>query len=133
MENLTLSEELIERARKKTAGLPYAYLIQELKAIGVDNYFVKVANHKRTYTSTSGQKLILAPDMEEFEPTETFEIDAIKAAIKKINEGSISYDAFLREIGNAGIHTFVADITGMKMIYQGPNSEYEYEESIPEV
>lgn len=133
MENLTLSEELIENARKRAAGLPYAFLIQQLKAIGVDNYFVKVANHKRTYTSISGQKLILAPDMEEFEPTETFEIDAIKAAIKKINEGSISYDAFLREIGNAGIHTFVADITGMKMIYQGPNSEYEYEESIPEV
>ncbi len=133
MENLTLTEALIESARKKAAGQPYAYLIQQLKAIGVDNYFVKVANHKRTYTSVTGQKLILSPDMEEFEPTETFEIDAIKAAIKKINEGTISYDAFLREIGNAGIHTFVADITGMKMIYQGPNSEYEYEEDIPEV
>lgn len=133
MENITLSEELIESAKNKAAGQPYPYLIKHLKAIGIDNYFVKVSNHKRTYTSTTGEKLILSPDMEEVEPTETFELDAVKAAIKKINEGSIDYDTFLRDIGNAGIHTFVADITGMKMIYQGPNSEYEYEESIPEV
>lgn len=133
MENITLSEELIEIAKKRAAGQPYPYLIKYLKAIGIDNYFVKVGNHKRTYTSTTGEKLIMAPDIPEFEPAETFELDAVKEAIKKINEGSIDYDSFLREIGNAGIHTFVADITGMKMIYQGPNSEYEYEEVIPEV
>jgi uncharacterized protein YbcV (DUF1398 family) len=133
MENITLSEEVIETAKKRAAGQSYAHLFKSFKAIGVDNYFVKVSNHKRTYTSVNGEKLILPPDMPEFEPAETFELEAVKAAIKKIQEGSIDYHAFLKEIGDAGIHTYVADITGMKVIYQGPNSEYEYEELIPEV
>jgi uncharacterized protein YbcV (DUF1398 family) len=133
MENITLSEELIESAKKRADGQSYAHLIKNLKAIGIDNYFVKVSNHKRTYTSISGEKLIIAPDMPEFEPAETFELESVKAAIRKIQEGSIDYHAFLHEIGDAGIHTYVADITGMKVIYQGPNSEYEYEEIIPEV
>jgi uncharacterized protein YbcV (DUF1398 family) len=75
MENITLSEELIESAKKRADGQSYAHLIKNLKAIGIDNYFVKVSNHKRTYTSTNGEKLIIAPDMPEFEPAETFELE----------------------------------------------------------
>ncbi|TDE18676.1 DUF1398 family protein [Dyadobacter psychrotolerans] len=133
MENITLTEELIISAENRAEGQAYPYLIKNLKAIGIDNYFVKVSNHKRTYTATNGEKLIIPPDMPEFEPAETFELEAVKAAIKKIQEKSIDYHTFLKEIGDAGIHTYVADITGMKVIYQGPNSEYEYEEIIPEV
>ena len=133
MENITLNEELITTAKNRAKGQSYPHLIKSLKAIGIDNYFVKVSNHKRTYTATNGEKLILPPDMPEFEPAETFELEAVKDAIKEIQEKTIDYHTFLKKIGDAGIHTYVADITGMKVIYQGPNSEYEYEEIIPEV
>ena len=133
MENITLTEDLIVSAERRAAGQPYPYLIKNLKNIGVDNYIVKVSTHKRTYNATNGEKLVIAGDMPEYESAETFQLEAVKAAIKRTQDGLTDYPTFLKEIGDAGIHTYVADITGMKVIYQGPNSEYEYEEIIPEI
>jgi uncharacterized protein YbcV (DUF1398 family) len=133
MELIELTDKLIQSAEQRSAGQPYPYFIKNLKALGVDNYEVKVKNHKRTYTSVSGEKLIIPGDLPEFECAETFKLEDVKAAIKRVQEGVIDYPAFLRELGAAGIHTYVADLKGMMVIYQGPNSEYEYEEMIPEV
>lgn len=133
MENITLTADLIESAERRAAGQAYPYLIKNLKALGIDNYVVKVSNHKRTYTATNGEKLVIAGNMPEFECAETFALEEVKAALKRTQDGLTDYPTFLKEIGDAGIHTYVADITGMKVIYQGPNSEYEYEEYIPEI
>ncbi|QRR03542.1 DUF1398 domain-containing protein [Dyadobacter sandarakinus] len=133
MELIELTEEQIKAAEEQASGQPYPYLAKILKDIGVDNYEVKVRNHKVTYTSINGEKLVLPGDMPEFECAEAFKLEEVKSAIRRTQEGQTDYATFLREIGEAGIHTYVADLTGMKIIYQGPNSEYEYEELIPEV
>jgi uncharacterized protein YbcV (DUF1398 family) len=133
MELIELTDELIQSAEQRAEGQPFPYFVKNLKAIGVDNYEVKVHNHKRTYTSVIGDKLVIGGDIPEIECAETFELESVKAAIKRNQEGITDYPTFLREIGAAGIHTYVADLTGMMVIYQGPNSEYEYEEKIPEV
>ncbi|MCE7065508.1 DUF1398 family protein [Dyadobacter sp. CY326] len=133
MNMIELTDELIRSAEQRSAGQAYPFFIKNLKAIGVDNYEVKVKNHKRTYTSVIGDKLVIPGDIPEFECAETFELESVKAAIRRNQEGVIDYPTFLRELGAAGIHTYVADLAGMKVIYQGPNSEYEYEEIIPEV
>lgn len=133
MELIELTEDLIKTAEQRSVGQPYPYLVKNLKMIGIDNYEVKVSNHKTTYTSVNGEKLVISGDIEEFEPAEKFDLDEVKNAIKRTQDGETDYKTFLHEIGEAGIHTYVADLTGMKIIYQGPNSEYEYEEFIPEV
>ena len=133
MDMIELTDELILSAEQRSAGQAYPYFVKNLKAIGVVNYEIKVKNHKRTYTSVNGDKLIIPGDIPEFECAETFELESVKAAIKRNQEGVTDYPTFLKEIGAAGIHTYVADLSGMKVIYQGPNSEYEYEEIIPEV
>lgn len=133
MENITLTEEQIVAAEKRAAGQPYPYLVKSLKLLRIENYVVKVKNHETTYSTTNGEQLIIPGDLPEFECAEAFELEEVKAAVKRTQEGTTDYPTFLREIGAAGIHTYVADLTGMKVIYQGPNSEYEYEEVIPEV
>lgn len=133
MELIELTEDLITSAEHRSVGQPYPYFVKNLKAIGVDNYEIKVRNHKRTYTSVTGDKLVIQGDLPEFECAETFELDSVKTAIRRNQEGITDYPTFLREIGAAGIHTYVADLENMMVIYQGPNSEYEYEETIPEV
>ncbi|MCE7069625.1 MULTISPECIES: DUF1398 family protein [Dyadobacter] len=133
MHMVELTDDLIKSAEERSAGQAYPYFVKNLKAIGVDNYEIKVGNHRRTYTSVIGDKLVIEGDIPEFECAETFELEAVKTAIKRNQEGVTDYPTFLREIGAAGIHTYVADLAGMKVIYQGPNSEYEYEEAIPEV
>ena len=133
MENITLTEEMIEAAEKRAAGQPYPYLVKNLKNLGIDNYVVKFCNRKRTYTATNGEKLVIPGDLEEIDCAEAFKLEEVKEAVKRTQEGLTDYITFLREIGAAGIHTYVADLSGMKVIYQGPNSEYEYEEIIPEI
>ena len=133
MENITLTEEMIEAAEKRAVGQPYPYLVKNLKNLGIDNYVVKVCNRKRTYTATNGEKLVIPGDLEEVDCEETFQLEKVKEAVKRTQDGVTDYTTFLREIGAAGIHTYVADLSGMKVIYQGPNSEYEYEEIIPEI
>lgn len=133
MEMIELTAELIHSAEQRSAGQPYPQFVKNLKAIGVDNYVVKVKDHTRTYTSVNGGKLMIPGDLPEFECAEAFELEDVKAAIKRVQDGATDYPTFLREIGAAGIHTYVADLSGMMVIYQGPNSEYEYEEMIPEV
>ncbi|WP_031526146.1 DUF1398 domain-containing protein [Dyadobacter crusticola] len=133
MEMIELTEELIRSAEQRSAGQPYPYFVKALKSIGVDNYEVKVRNYQRTYTAANGDKLMIPGELPEFECAEAFELEEVKKAIKRSQEGETDYPTFLREIGAAGIHTYVADLTGMTVIYQGPNSEYEYEETIPEV
>lgn len=133
MELIELTEDQIRDAEAKSEGKPYAYFVKNLKEAGVDNYEIKVRNHKRTYTGINGDKLVISGDLPEFECAEAFELEEVKKAIKRNQDGLTDYPTFLREIGAAGIHTYVADLTGMKVIYQGPNSEYEYEEVIPSV
>jgi uncharacterized protein YbcV (DUF1398 family) len=133
MNFIELNEELIASIEAKSAGQPYPYLVKNLKAVGIDNYVVKVSNRKRTFTDINSNILVIPGSQPEVEPAETFELEAVKRAIKRTQEGITDYLTFLKEIGAAGIHTYVADLSGMKIIYQGPNSEYEYVESIPEV
>lgn len=133
MNFIELTEELILSVEKKSEGQAYPYLVKNLKAVGVDHYEVKVATHNRTFTNINGDTLIVAGEFPEIDPAETFQLDAVKAALKRSQEGLTDYPTFLKEIAAAGIHTYLADLAGMKIIYQGPNSEYEYEESIPEV
>ncbi len=133
MNFIELTEELITSIEKKAEGQPYPYLVRNLRAIGIDNYVVKVGTHKRTYTNINNEVLIIPGEFEEIEPAETFQLEAVKTAVKRTQEGLTDYPTFLKEIAAAGIHTYVADLKGMKVIYQGPNSEYEYEESIPEI
>ncbi|KAA0989720.1 DUF1398 domain-containing protein [Dyadobacter aurulentus] len=133
MEMIELTEELIRSAEERSMGQSYPHFVKNLKAIGVDNYEVRVRDHRRTYTAANGDKLQIPGEYPEFECAEAFELEDVKKAIKRSQDGEIDYQTFLREIGAAGIHTYVADLAGMTIIYQGPNSEYEYEEIIPEV
>ncbi len=130
MKFIELTEDQIKKVEMESAGQPYAVLVENLKAIGIENYIVTVSNGNVSYTSTTGNKLIRVRESEPFEPSDGFDLLAVKLAIQRTHNGNTDYNTFLKEIGAAGIHTFVADFTGMKVIYQGINSEIEYEELI---
>ncbi|PWJ54534.1 uncharacterized protein YbcV (DUF1398 family) [Dyadobacter jejuensis] len=132
MEFIELTESLIESAEIKAKGLPFPEFVKELKALGIDNYEVRVDSGDTTYTSKNGDKLVVPGRTAVFEPTETFKVEAVRQAIQRNQQGLTSYSDFLQEIGQAGIHTYLADLVSMRVIYQGPNSEYEYEEMISE-
>lgn len=128
-----ITEEQIKSAERTSADQGYAYLVKNLKGIGVDHYIVKVSSNTCTYVGQFGEELVLTHPLPERDPTETFDLEGIKTAIRLSEEGTIDYPTFLDQIALAGIHTYVADLNQMAVIYQGPNSEYEYVQTIQEV
>tara|TARA_R110002124_G_scaffold191438_4_gene358832 strand:+ start:610 stop:1011 length:402 start_codon:yes stop_codon:yes gene_type:complete len=133
MKFIELTEEQIKQVEKDSVGEPYPVLAKNLHSIGIDNYVVNVGTGETNYTSTTGETLILERTTEAFEPSDHFDLTAVKNAIKRTQNGESDYSTFLHEIGAAGVHTYVSDLKGMKLIYQGINSEYEYEELIPKI
>ncbi|WP_025763791.1 DUF1398 family protein [Dyadobacter tibetensis] len=132
MEFIELSNSLIESLEAKSQGLPFSERIAHYKRAYIDNYIVRVGSGDTTYTSKNGDKLIVPGETEPFEAHETFQLESVREAIQRYRNGNTDYNVFLKELGEAGIHTFVVDLRSMKVIYQGPNSEYEYEEMITE-
>jgi uncharacterized protein YbcV (DUF1398 family) len=133
MQFYEITEEQILSVEKNAANQGYGYLVKNLKSIGVHHYIVKVRNNTITYVGQFGEEIVLTHPLPEREPTETFDLEAIKKAIQQSEEGVIDYAGFLDQIAHAGIHNYVADLDQMAVIYQGPNSEYEYVQTIQEV
>jgi hypothetical protein len=74
MNFIELTEELITSVEKKSEGQPYPYLVKNLKAVGVDNYVVKIGSRKCIYTDRNSATLTIAGNFPEIEPAETFQL-----------------------------------------------------------
>jgi uncharacterized protein YbcV (DUF1398 family) len=133
MQFYEITQEQLESAERNATNQGYAYLVKNLKSIGVDHYIVKVSSNTCTYVGQFGEEIVLTHPLPEREPTETFDLEGIKTAIRLSEEGTIDYPTFLDQIAQAGIHSYVANLNQMEVIYQGPNSEYEYVQTIQEV
>lgn len=130
MEFVELTESLIDNLEAESKGLSFPERTQVFKRAYIDNYIVRVGTGDTTYISKNGDKLVVPGKTEAFEADDAFQLETVREAIQRYRHGNTDYNAFLKEIGAAGIHTYVADLRRMKVIYQGPNSEYEYEELI---
>lgn len=128
---MQLSEELILQAEQETKGLSYPEYVQKLKEIGVANYEVRVENHNRKFTSQNGEELLLTGDLPVVECADNFNLEAVKEAVRRTQQGLTDYPNFLREIAAAGVHNYLADLGAMKILYLGVNASDLYTEVIP--
>ena len=130
---MDFNEELIHRVESEAQGLSYPGYVQKLKEAGVANYEVRVRNHNRKFTFQNGQELLLTGDLPEVICADAFDVEAVKAAIRRSQEGLTDYPAFLNEIAAAGVHNYLADLGAMKILYMGREAGNLYTEMIPAV
>ena len=128
---MDFNEELIHQAEKESQGLSYPGYVEKLKEIGVANYEVRVKNHNRKFTSSSGQEILLSGDLPEVVCADEFDLGAVKAALGRTQQGLTDYPTFLAEIAAAGVHNYLADLGAMKVLYMGRNGGDLYTEMIP--
>ena len=129
---MRLSEELIQEAEQQALGLSYPQYVQKLKEIGIANYEVRIKNHNRKFTSQNGDDVMLTDDLPLVECADNFNLEAVKEAVRRTQNGLTDYPTFLREIAAAGVHNYLADLGAMKILYLGANPADLYTESIPE-
>jgi uncharacterized protein YbcV (DUF1398 family) len=128
---MQLSEELIQQVDHQAKGLSYPQYVQKLKEIGVANFEVRVKNHNRKFTSQNGEDVLLTGDLPLVDCADNFNLEAVKEAVRRTQNGLTDYPSFLREIAAAGVHNYLADLGAMKILYLGANASDLYTEVIP--
>jgi uncharacterized protein YbcV (DUF1398 family) len=126
-----LTEQTFQEAEKKPVK-SYPELVQNLKAVGVKSYTVEVNGHQRIINGDGNVKLNFNGNLPN-NCADEFSLDETIKAVKRTQQGLTDYPTFLKEIAAAGVHTYVADLSGMRVIYQGKNIDQNYTEAIPSV
>lgn len=104
-----------------------------MKAAGICGYKVLVCNHDRTFYTADGEQLEIPGHTAALTCAERFDAAKTKEAIRRTQQGLTDYSAFLKEIAEAGVQTYVADLEKMEIIYNGLLAGEKYAEKIPEV
>jgi len=126
-----LTEQTFQQAEKQPAK-SYPELVRNLKAAGVTDYTIDVNGHYRVVNGDGDVRLTFKGNLPNA-CADAFSLNDVVAAVKRTQQGLSDYPTFLKEIAAAGVHTYVADLTGMRVIYQGKNKEQNYTERIPSV
>lgn len=125
--------EIIESIEEKSAGLSFPEYINNLKQAGVVSYDVEVCNRNKVFKTKSGQEVPILGQLIEIDCDEKFNRDKAIEAIKRTQAGTTSYSTFLRELADAGVHTYFVDLKNMFIKYKGTKEGEEYTEKIEEI
>lgn len=124
-------QEIYQRAESEK--WPYHYLFNSLKSIGVERYEVNVKTHGIKYVGEGSS--ILSGTPENSSPViigATFNLEALKSAIEKVQRRETSYPQFLAEIAAAGVSFYRVDMKPRTVTYHGPTPKDKYVEIVLE-
>lgn len=109
----------------------YPYLFNSLKAAGVERYEVNVLTHETRFVG--GGTSVIQPAPADFRPLTAgaYDLDALQAALARVQTRETTYAEFLAEIAAAGVSFYRVDMKPRKITYHGPKP-YKYVETIPD-
>jgi uncharacterized protein YbcV (DUF1398 family) len=128
----TLTSQLIADIKQESAGQPYPVYAKKLREAGIDQYEVNIEVPAVTFRQHNGEEIRMSESWSGIRCEDTFEQEDVKKALERVQLGITDYVDFLKEIAAAGVHTYLADLTGMKVIYRGMGAGESYTETIPE-
>lgn len=132
MTSTSLTLRSFQAAEQRSAGQPYPVYIDNLEAMGVRSYHVSVDTHdRRIFSGAHNQHIDIKGEVTEAQPAEVFNLEQLKVALHRTQTGQPDYFAFMREIAQAGVHFYVADVINRKVSYFGKAPNPPYEENIP--
>ncbi len=123
-------QDIYRRAEDKK--WPYNYLFNSLKALGVERYETNVLTHEIKYVGQGESRTDHTPEgFVPLIPGETFNLDALKLAIERVQKRETTYPEFLTEIAAAGVSFYRVDMKPRTVTYHGPDRQ-KYVEKVPE-
>jgi uncharacterized protein YbcV (DUF1398 family) len=130
MISLEKIKEIYQEAADKK--WPYPYLFNSLKSIGVERYETNVLTHEIKYVGGGAAFVDKAP--EGFTPlkaAEKFDLEALKAALGRVQRQETNYIQFLTEIAAAGVAFYRVDMRPRTVTYHGPGKD-KLVETVPD-
>lgn len=123
------SEQLIREAAAGSAEgrLHFGEVVGLLHRAGVESYAVDYRARRTTYFLQSGKCLDIPLHMPQVEIGETFDTDAIQAAIRGAQQGVVMYPEFKRRSAEAGCVGYTAWLAGRQVTYSGRRGETHVE------
>jgi uncharacterized protein YbcV (DUF1398 family) len=109
------------------ARLHFGQVLGLLTEAGVESYAVDYRSRRTTYYLRSGETLDLDTPMPELAIPETFDVDAIKAAILGSQRGVVKYPEFKRLSREAGCIGYTVWIAGRHVTYFGRQGQTHVE------
>ena len=130
---MVLDYKAIEQAvKQETSTANFPELIQKLKAMGIRQYDYYV--EKGLYRYYDQYDYIEIPMNGRPRMVATYRSpEGIKRAVEHAKSGTIGFDEFCREAGQAGISFWVTDLAAMTVTYCDATGESVWWEKIPEV
>lgn len=128
---ITLEEIQTIQQRAAAEKWSYPYLFNSLKAAGIERYEVNVLTHETKFVG--GGTSVIQPPPADFQTLTAgaYNVDGVKAALRKVQAGETNYPQFLADIAAAGVSFYRVDMKPRTVTYHGPKP-YKYVETVPD-
>jgi uncharacterized protein YbcV (DUF1398 family) len=100
--------------------LVFPQVVMMLSEAGVESYHADLYRHEKTYYMPDGDSHV-EPEtkLPLFPVAHTFDVDGVKAAIRRVQQAETSYIEFMNQIAAAGVAHYWVYLTGTKVVYVG--------------
>lgn len=125
----TASQEIILKVFRESGEgrLHFGTVVGLLMEAGVESYAVDCRTGKTTYYLPDGETLSFDLEMPDVAIADTFDSDALKAAIRGSQQGVVQYPEFKRLSREAGCVGYTVWIQGRHVTYFGRRGELHVE------
>lgn len=121
-------QEIAERGKREQ--WPYPRIFDALKDAGVESYDVEVSHHRIVHHGGGAEWVEPSPEAVTLPIADRFDEDALKLALRRVQEKKTDYLQFLREIADAGVRSYRVDMRSRTVSYRGAPGE-EHVENVP--
>ena len=127
--NTTTTEDLIHEAfhGSSEGRLHFGQVIGLMQQAGVESYVADYRTHQTTYYLPTGQVVAITLDMPDTPIANSFNPDAVKAAIRGAQQGLVKYQEFKHLTCAAGCIGYTVWIAGRHVTYFGRKGEMHVE------
>ena len=129
----SINEATLLEVERRATGQPYSVYAVNLLQEGILYYEVDVSTGEKSFIAANGETIKLSGSGGVVHCSEEFNEDQIARAIQRTQQGITTYQTFLEEIGEAGVHSYVADLENKSITYRSHDTFDRYTEVIPNI
>ena len=124
---MKIKEEMIHKLIKETSEGKHTFPehLAQLKPLGINSYVIDLENSKAHYFGEKEVDLVYnLPIADKITVSSHWTPEAIKEAIKKVQNKELDYPNFLNAIAKAGVKRYSVDLLMKMTIYYGAHHEF---------
>lgn len=124
----SIRDVMIEASRASDEGnQSFGEIVMQLGKAGVERYHQDFLRSERTYYLPNGESEVVRNDTVEAMPAQSFSAQAVEAAVRAAQAGSIRYKEFCRQVMEAGCVGYLVSVAGRRVVYYGRTGDMHVE------